>query len=77
MEALTEHGVAVLRLYFDEDMLDRAVVDGLSRLGIVVTTVTEVGMRGRTDAEQLTLATAGGMVLVSFNFATTCGFMGS
>ena len=41
----------MLRLYFDEDMMDQAVVDGLRMSGIILTTVTEAGMRGRTDAE--------------------------
>ena len=57
----------MLRLYFDEDAMDQAVIDGMCMSGIILTTVTETGMRGRTDAEQLTVATVGGMVLVSFN----------
>ena len=57
----------MLRLYLDEDAMEQAVVDGLRMSGIVLTTVTEARMRGRTDPEQLALATAGGMVLVSFN----------
>ena len=47
--------------------MEQAVVDGLRMSGIVVTTVAEARMRGRTDAEQLAFATQGGMVLVSFN----------
>ena len=45
--------------------MEQAVVDGLRISGIVVTTVAEARMRGRTDAEQLAFATQGGMLLVS------------
>ena len=56
-----------IRLYIDEDSMDRALVRALRARGVDVTTASEEGMIERGDAEHLDYATAQGRVLYSFN----------
>ena len=41
-----------LRLYLDEDAMERKLVDALRARGVDVMTVAEVDMMGRDDHEQ-------------------------
>jgi hypothetical protein len=59
--------MTALRLYFDADSMERAVVLGLRARGIDVTTALEAGITDRTDEEQLEFATSQGRALFSFN----------
>ena len=56
-----------IRLYIDEDSMDRALVRALRARGVDVTTALEEEMIERGDAEHLDYATAQGRVLYSFN----------
>jgi predicted nuclease of predicted toxin-antitoxin system len=56
-----------IRLYIDEDSMDRAFVRALRARGVDVTTALEEGMIEREDAEHLNYATEQGRVLYSFN----------
>jgi len=56
-----------IRLYIDEDSMDRALVRALRARGVDVTTAIEEGMIERGDAEHLDYATEQGCVLYSFN----------
>ena len=56
-----------IRLYIDEDSMDRALVRALRARGVDVTTALEEEMIERGDAEHLEYATAQGRVLYSFN----------
>ena len=56
-----------IRLYLDEDSMDKALVQALRARGVDVTTALEAGMIERDDQEHLAFATAQGRVLYSFN----------
>ena len=56
-----------VRLYFDADAMQRAVVQGLRARGVDVTTANDAGIAGATDEEQLEFARSDGRVLISFN----------
>lgn len=51
--------------YHVDEHIARAVVNGLRRRGIDVTMPAEMGMRGRSDADQLAFATAADRVIVT------------
>jgi len=59
--------MTVIRLYFDADSMERAVVSGLRARGIDVTSALEVGMAESSDEEQLEFARTSRRVLFSFN----------
>lgn len=61
--------MSVVRLYFDADSMERAVVSGLRARGIDATSALEVGMADSSDEEQLEFARTEGRVLSSFNVA--------
>ena len=61
--------MAKIRLYIDEDSMDRALVRALRARGMDVTTALEEGMIERDDTEHLDYATAQGRVLYSCNVA--------
>lgn len=61
-----------LRLYFDEDSLDQALLRALAGRGVDVETALTAGMLRRSDREQLTYATEQGRALCSFNVAHFC-----
>jgi len=48
--------MSVVRLYFDADSMERAVVTGLRARGINATSALEVGMADSSDEEQLKFA---------------------
>jgi hypothetical protein len=56
-----------IRLHFDADAMQRAVVQGLRARGVDAITAHEAGMAGATDEEHLEFARAHGRVLFSFN----------
>jgi hypothetical protein len=61
-----------IRLYFDVDSMERAVLIGLRARGIDATTALEAGMTEATDEEQLEFARSQGRVLFSFNVSHFC-----
>ena len=56
-----------VRLYFDEDSMDRNLVRALRARGMDVSTALEENMIYQTDREHLEYATEQGRVLFSFN----------
>src|SRR5690606_34565904 len=52
-----------LRLYLDENVHSRGVVDGLRLRGFDCLTVNEAGMRGQSDDVHLSFAAGGGRAL--------------
>lgn len=61
-----------IRLYLDEDTMDKALVSALRARGVDVLTAHEADMIERQDADHLTYATGRGRVLYSFNVADYC-----
>jgi DNA-binding transcriptional MerR regulator len=61
-----------IRLYLDEDAMDRQLVRALRARGIDVQTVNEAAMVYRTDLEQLQYATSQSRVIYSFNIPDYC-----
>lgn len=61
--------MAMLRLYIDEDSMDRALVRALRARGVDVATALEEGMIEREDSDHLEYATAQGRVLYTCNVA--------
>lgn len=58
-----------LRLYLDEDSMDRRLVRALRTRGMDVETALDADMVGQTDEEHLRYAAASGRVLYTFNVA--------
>lgn len=56
-----------IRLYVDEDSMDKALIRALRTRGMDVTTAQDEGMIERSDVEHLEYATSQGRVLYSFN----------
>lgn len=54
--------MSVVRLYFDADSMERAVVSGLRARGIDASSALEVGMADSSDEEQLEFARTEGRV---------------
>jgi len=61
--------MSVIRLYVDEDAMDRDLIRALRARHVDITTVKETGTEGQQDEEQLALATALNRVLYSHNIA--------
>jgi hypothetical protein len=61
-----------LRLYLDEDAMDKHLIRALRARGVDVEAANEVGMVEREDEEHLEYATAQGRVLHSFNIGHFC-----
>lgn len=57
----------IIRLYLDEDSMDRDLVRALLARGLDVTSVRDTNMAGYDDTQQLEYATAHGRVLYSSN----------
>ena len=57
------------KVYLDEDAMDSDLVVALRSRGVTASTVLEAGHVGKTDEEQLALATASGCVLYTFNIS--------
>ena len=58
-----------IRLYFDEDAMDRSLVRALRARGVEVVTAIEAGFVERPDEDHLTYAADQGCVLYGFNVA--------
>jgi len=56
-----------IRLYFDEDAMQNALVVALRARRIDVLTASDLGMVGRSDEDHLRRASSDGRVLYSFN----------
>lgn len=56
-----------IRLYLDEDSMDKALVQALRARSVDVVTAFESGMIEQADQDHLDFATAQGRVLLSFN----------
>lgn len=56
-----------IRLYVDEDAMDKDLVQALRARGVDVITSLDAGMIEREDGEHLDYATAQGRILYSFN----------
>jgi hypothetical protein len=65
-----------IRLYLDEDSMDRALVAALRARGVDVLTAQEARMIERPDEDHLRFATHEGRVLYSFNVADYCRLHG-
>lgn len=61
-----------IRLYFDEDIMEKALVKALRVRDIDVMTVGETGRVGESDEAQLIWATVQGRVLYSSNIGDFC-----
>ena len=61
-----------IRLYFDEDAVQHALVQALSKRGIDVLTALDEGMLEESDEKQLEHASTLGRVLYSFNMGDFC-----
>ena len=59
--------MTTIRLYFDEDSMDRALVQAMRARNVDVITAFESEMIERTDQDHLDFATAQRRVLYSFN----------
>jgi hypothetical protein len=57
----------IIRLYLDEDSMDRALMRALSARGLDVKSVLDTNMSGYPDAQQLEYAATNGRVLYSGN----------
>jgi Domain of unknown function (DUF5615) len=64
--------VSQIRLYFDEDAAERAVITGIRDRGIDVLTVQEAGMASASDEEQLAYATSEGRTVYTLNVGDFC-----
>ena len=64
--------MTAVRLYFDADSMQHAVVRGLRARGMDATTALEAGMADSSDEEQLEFAASQGRVLFSFNASDFC-----
>lgn len=65
-----------LRLYFDEDSMDQALIRALQVRGVDVESAWTAAMLRRSDPEQLTYATQQERVLYSFNVGDFCRLHG-
>ncbi len=61
-----------IRLYLDEDAVDKDLVRALRARGVDVEAANEAGMIERSDDEQLEYAAAKGRVVYSFNRGHFC-----
>jgi DNA-binding transcriptional MerR regulator len=64
--------VSQIRLYLDEDILERSLIKALRNAGIDVSTTAEANNLSCTDEEQLIWATAQGRVIYTFNVGDFC-----
>jgi len=61
-----------IRFYFDEDGMQRGLIEALRSQEVDVLTALEAGMIERADAEHLKFAASQQRVLYSFNVADYC-----
>jgi Domain of unknown function (DUF5615) len=65
-----------VRLYIDEDAMDRRLVESLRGRGVDLTTAGETETTGFSDEAQLVLATGQGRVFYTFNVGDFCQLHG-
>jgi Domain of unknown function (DUF5615) len=68
--------MSAVRLYIDEDAMDRRLVEALRSRGVDLTTAGETATTGFSDEAQLILATAQGRVFYTFNVGDFCQLHG-
>ena len=61
-----------IRLYIDEDSMDRSLVQALRARGVDVVTVLETATEGQLDEQQLSWSASQNRVLYSHNIADFC-----
>lgn len=61
-----------IRLYLDEDVIKRALVEALRSSGLDVITTSDINRLGTLDEEQLIWATEQERVIYSFNVGDFC-----
>ena len=61
-----------IRLYVDEDAMDKDLIQAPRGRGVDVITALDAGLIERTDGEHLEYASAQGRVLYSFNVGDFC-----
>jgi DNA-binding transcriptional MerR regulator len=61
-----------IRLYLDEDILERSLIKALRNAGIDVSTTAEANNLSCTDEEQLIWATSQGRVIYTLNVGDFC-----
>mgnify|MGYP006274785865 CR=1 FL=1 len=64
--------MTTIRLYIDEDAMDRELIRALRARNVDVISVQDTGTEGQLDEEQLNLATSQNRVLYSHNIADFC-----
>jgi Domain of unknown function (DUF5615) len=64
--------MSAVRLYIDEDAMDRRLVDALRGRGVDLTTAGETDTTGFSDEAQLMLAASQGRVFYTFNVGDFC-----
>lgn len=57
----------LIRLYLDEDAMDRDLAEGLRQRGVDLLTALDAGMIARSDTEHLEFAALENRALYSFN----------
>jgi hypothetical protein len=68
--------MSLIRLYIDEDAMDRRFVEALRGRGVDLMTAGETQTTGFSDEEQLVLAQAAGRVFFTFNVGDFCRLHG-
>jgi mRNA degradation ribonuclease J1/J2 len=68
--------MSLIRLYIDEDAMDRRFIEALRGRGVDLMTAGETQTRGFSDEEQLILAQAVGRVFFTFNVGDFCRLHG-
>jgi hypothetical protein len=68
--------MSLMRLYIDEDAMDRRFVEALRGRSVDLMTAGETRTTGFSDEEQLVLATAEGRVFFTFNVGDFCRLHG-
>jgi uncharacterized protein DUF5615 len=62
-----------IRLYLDEDSMDRALVRALRAREVDVITAVEAGLIARPDSQHLDYASDSGRVVFTYNVGDFCG----
>ena len=68
--------MSVIRLYIDEDAMDRRFLEALRGRGVDLTTVLETETTGFMDQDQLVLSTSLSRVFYTFNVGDFCQLHG-
>jgi hypothetical protein len=64
--------VRLNKFYIDEDAMDTDLVEAIRSRGLIVMTVTEAGLTGLADEQQLAFAAKQECVLYTYNVADFC-----